>query len=254
MKFLPVCLAVGLLCACRLLGAERAAPLVFLAGDSTMSAKPLDLPECGWGMALNGFFADTAMVQNHAMNGRSTKSFITEGRWARLLAAVQPGDYVIIQFGHNDEKIDKPGVGTDVATEYPDNLRRFVRDVREKKAFPILATSIARRKFDATGKLVPTHGKYPDAVRAVARELDVPLLDLEQASEQWLQATGDEPSKQYFMWIEPGRFPQLPKGLQDDTHLVASGARKVAELAAQQMRALGLPLARWLKEPARPKP
>src|SRR4051812_40530550 len=79
-----------------------AAPLVYLVGDSTMATKPLDLPERGWGMALNGLFKDPAMIQNHAVNGRSTKSFIDEGRWARILAALQPGDFVIVQFGHND--------------------------------------------------------------------------------------------------------------------------------------------------------
>lgn len=198
-------------------------------------------------MAFNGFFRDPAMIQNHAVNGRSTKSFINEGRWTRVLNAIVPGDFVIIEFGHNDEKIKNTAVGTDPNTEFRDNLRRFIHDVKNKHATPILATPIARRKFDTTGKLVPSHGIYPDVMRAVAAEEHVALLDLERATEKWLQAVGDEPSKAFFMWIPPGTNPKIPQGKQDDTHLVDAGAVKVASLAAEEIRAQNLPLARWLK-------
>ena len=224
-----------------------AAPQLYLAGDSTMADKPADLPEYGWGQALPRFFKDPAMVHNHAVNGRSTLSFITEGRWQKIVAALQPGDFVIIQFGHNDEKTDKPGVGTDAKTAFPENLRRFIHEVRAKQASPILATSVARRKFDAAGKLQPTHGAYPDATRAVAAEEKVPLLELEHATSAWLQALGDEPSKKFFMWIEPGKYEKLPKGSQDNTHFVEAGAVHVAELAVAQMRELKLPLVPLLK-------
>jgi lysophospholipase L1-like esterase len=227
--------------------AAAAAPLVYLAGDSTMASKPLDLPERGWGMALNGFFKDPAMIQNHAVNGRSTKSFINEGRWQRLLAALQPGDFVIIQFGHNDEKVENPNVGTDAATVFRDNLRRFIREARAKQATPILATPVARRKFNAAGQLTPTHGAYPDAIRAVAAEEKVACLDLERATQQWLQAAGDAASKKFFMWIAPGTHPKIPEGRQDDTHFVEAGAVQVAGFAAAQIREQKLPLAEWLK-------
>jgi lysophospholipase L1-like esterase len=227
--------------------AADAAPLVYLAGDSTMATKPLDLPERGWGMALHGLMKDPAMIQNHAVNGRSTRSFIDEGRWARLVAALQPGDFVLIQFGHNDEKVENPKVGTDAATTFRDNLRRFVKEVREKKATPILATPVARRKFGPDGKLQPTHGAYPDAIRAVAAGEKVALLDLEVATSQWLQEVGDEPSKKFFMWIEPGKYEKLPKGSQDNTHFVEAGAVHVAELAVAQIREQKLPLAQWVK-------
>ena len=154
----PLLLSLLVFASTAFLRAADAAPLVYLAGDSTMAIKQLDLPERGWGMALNGLFKDPAMVQNHAVNGRSTRSFIDEGRWARLVAALQPGDFVLIQFGHNDEKIENPKVGTDVKTVFADNLRRFIKDVRAKQATPILATPVARRKFDQAGKLQPTHG------------------------------------------------------------------------------------------------
>jgi lysophospholipase L1-like esterase len=223
------------------------APRLFLAGDSTMADKPLDLPERGLGMVLGQFFKDPAMVHNHAVNGRSTKSFIDEGRWQKLLDELRPGDFVIIQFGHNDEKVEDPKRGTDPKTTFPDNFRRFVRDVRAKQATPILATPVCRRKFDGSGKLVPTHGAYPDAIRAVAAEQKVPLLELEHATAKWLQETGDEPSRTFFMWIEPGKFAKIPDGRKDDTHFVAAGATQVASLAVAQMRELKLPLAQWLK-------
>jgi DNA sulfur modification protein DndE len=228
-------------------GAANHPPQVLLAGDSTMADKPLDLPERGWGMALGAFFQPGVVVKNHAMNGRSTRSFIDEGRWQKLLDETHPGDVVIIQFGHNDEKVEDPKRGTDPKTTFPENLRRFVRDVRAKQATPILATPVCRRKFDAAGKLVLTHGAYPDAIRAVARAENVPLLELEHATAAWLRATGDAPSRKFFMWIEPGQFAKIPDGRKDDTHFVATGATKVAELAAAEIREQKLPLARWLK-------
>ena len=224
-----------------------AAPRAFLIGDSTMANKPLDLPERGWGMALGQFLVDPTMVHNHAMNGRSTKSFIDEGRWEKVVTALQPGDFVIIQFAHNDEKKEDPKRYADPATLFRDNLRRFIREARAKQASPILATPVCRRKFDSAGKLVDTHGAYPAAVRAVAKEENVPLIDLERTTATWLQAAGDAPSRKFFMWVEPGAHPKIPDGRKDDTHFVEAGAVKVAELAAAEIRAQNLPLAKWLK-------
>ncbi len=239
-------LTLALLCSALATSAADA-PRLYLAGDSTMANKPLDLPERGWGQALGAFFKDPDAVQNHAMNGRSTLSFIAEGRWEKIVAALHPGDAVIIQFGHNDEKIEDPKRGTDPKTTFPQNLRRFVHDVRTKGASPILATPVCRRKFDATGKLVATHGAYPDAIRRVATEEKVPLLELETATAKWLQAEGDEATKKFFMWIEAGRFPKIPDGRKDDTHFVEAGATKVAALAVAQIREQKLPLVQGLK-------
>lgn len=243
MKFLPAFLGLFL----ALVVPAIATPRVFMIGDSTMAKKPLDLPERGWGMAFGRFLTDPAMVQNHAVNGRSTKSFIDEGRWGKVVVELAPGDFVIIQFAHNDEKKEDPKRYTDPATSFRVNLRRFISEARTKGASPILATPVCRRKFDAAGKLVPTHGAYPDAVRAVAREERVPLLELERATAQWLEATGDEPSKKFFMWIAPDTRPKIPEGRKDDTHFVEAGAVKVAELAAAEIRTQKLPLAQWLK-------
>jgi DNA sulfur modification protein DndE len=227
--------------------ATEAAPRVFMAGDSTMADKPLDLPERGWGQLLPKFFSDAVVINNHAVNGRSTKSFIDEGRWQKLIDQVRAGDFVTIQFSHNDEKSEDPKRYTDPATTFRENLRRFVRETRAKQGSPILATPVCRRKFDADGKLVDTHGAYPDAVRAVASEEKVPLLELQQATAALLLQHGPEESKKFFMWFSPGEHPKLPQGVKDDTHFVELGATKVAELAVAQMRELKLPLTRWLK-------
>lgn len=229
------------------LATVSAAPRVYLVGDSTMANKPLDLPERGWGMALGAHFTGGVTVENHAQNGRSTKSFIDEGRWDKVVAGLKDGDFVVIQFSHNDEKKEDPKRYTDPATSFRENLRRFIADARRKGATPLLATPVCRRKFDAAGKLVLTHGDYPGAMRAVAKETGTPLLELERATARWLQEAGDVPSRKFFMWIEPGVYPKIPDGRKDDTHFVEAGAQAVAALAVAEIRAKVLPLARWLK-------
>src|SRR5262245_16448697 len=220
------------------------APRVHLAGDSTMADKPTDPPnpEYGWGQLLPKFFKDPAMIVNHAANGRSTRSFITEGRWQKLVDALQPGDWVIIQFAHNDEKIFPNARG-----EFQENLGRFVADVRAKKAHPILATPCARRSFDESGKLTETHGDYPDAVRTVAAETTVPLLEMNRLTMALEEGHGPEGSKRLHLWIGAGVYERQPKGYQDNTHYSAYGAERVAALAVQEILRLTLPFEDWLR-------
>jgi lysophospholipase L1-like esterase len=220
------------------------APRIHLAGDSTMADKPTDPPnpEHGWGQLLPRFFKESVTIVNHAANGRSTRSFITEGRWQKLVDALQPGDWVVIQFAHNDEKIFPDARG-----EFQDNLRRFVEDVRGKRANPILATPCARRSFDASGKLVDTHGDYPDAVRAVAAATGVPLLEMNRLTMALEEGHGPEGSKRLHLWIGAGVYQRQPAGYQDDTHYSAYGADRVAAIAVQEIIRLRLPLADWLR-------
>jgi lysophospholipase L1-like esterase len=224
-------------------------PALHLAGDSTMADKPLDPPnpERGWGQALRELMREPERLVNHAANGRSTRSFRDEGRWDRLLAQLEPGDVVIVQFGHNDQKAEDPSRHAAAETDYRDNLRRFVGETRERRAVPILATSVVRRRFDTHGQLLPTLGGYPAAARAVAAELSVPLLDLERASHALVQGMGPEASRRLYVWVQPGEYTRYPQGRADDTHFSAAGARAVAELAAQALRAQGLAPAAWLK-------
>lgn len=220
-----------------------------LVGDSTMADKPLapGQPERGWGQLLREQFREPARVRNHAANGRSSKSFVDEGLWARVLAQIEPGDFVLLQFGHNDQKQEDPARHAPARGAYQANLRRFVAQVRERQATPVLATPVVRRKFDADGRIKPTLGDYPQAMREVAAELQVPLLDLHSGTQALLEGLGPDASKTLFMWLEPGRWAAAPQGRQDDTHFVEAGARAVADLASRAIRELKLPLADGLR-------
>lgn len=197
---------------------------VHLMGDSTMAEK--DLPkageERGWGMMLQNFLnPEEVKVINYAQNGRSTKSFIDLGLWDKVYAAIQPGDYVFIQFGHNDAKADDPARYAAAWGAYQDNLRLFVDGVREKGGTPVLITPVARRWFKEGGLDRNCHTDYPAAMKAVAKEKDVILLDVTTPTLDWIEGLGDEASRAFFM---------ISTGKNDNTHLVPAGARKVTEI------------------------
>lgn len=219
---------------------------IYTIGDSTMAnKKPEVYPETGWGQVLNQFFDELVTIKNHAVNGRSSKSFIDEGRWQTVLDSLTPGDYVFIQFGHNDEKdYDTTRYTTPFGT-YSENLERFVVETREKWAVPVLFTSIVRRKFGEDGNLVDTHGDYPEATRTIAAKLKVPLIDLEKLTEAWVISLGDEPSKTMYLWTEPTE--KFPEGRKDDTHLSKTSARQVARLAIEECKKQNLPFSKNLK-------
>ncbi|MBD0279644.1 MAG: rhamnogalacturonan acetylesterase [Bacteroidota bacterium] len=221
---------------------------VWLIGDSTMSIKEVRAyPETGWGMPFAYFFDSTVTVDNRAKNGRSTKSFRQEGLWQPVMEAMKEGDYVFIQFGHNDEVITKATYTTE--TEFKNNLTKYVSEARSRKAIPILITPVARRKFDSTGKIVGTHDVYSGIVRSVALANKVPLIDLDQKSQALLQQFGPETSKWLFNHLEPNEHPNYPEGKQDDTHFSELGARKMAELVLAEMKNLKLELAERIVQP-----
>ncbi len=226
------------------------APRIHIAGDSTAADKETSPPnpERGWGQALPQYLLEPGMVINHAQNGRSTKSFIAEGRWQRLVDALQPGDWVIIQFGHNDEKSQDPARYTAPRGEYTDNLRRFLADVRARDGHPILCTSVARRKWDEHGALVETHGDYPDAVRALAQAEGVPLFDMLALTRALEEGHGVEGSKRLHLWIAAGTYERKPEGWQDDTHYSAYGANRAAALVIQEILRQELPLQAWVRQ------
>ena len=228
---------------------SMAMPKLHLIGDSTMANKPTDPPnpEHGWGQLLSKVFQEPTMVVNYAMNGRSTKSFIDEGRWKEVVDALQAGDWVIIQFAHNDEKRENPAVFAEARGAYQENLRRFISESRAKQANPILATPIVRRSWDAAGHLVETHGDYPEAMRAVATAEKVPLLEMNKLSAAMVEGHGVEGSKRIYLWIQPGAYARQPAGWQDNTHFSAYGAERVAALAVQELIRLQLSLADWLR-------
>ena len=234
---------------------------IFIIGDSTAAKKDLSTgsPERGWGMALQCYF-DSAYIRvdNHAVNGRSSKSFIDEGRWDKVLSAMKPGDYVIIQFGHNDEK---PAVErhTDPGSTFDYNLAKFVRETRERGGIPILMNPVVRRNFAqkplkndddeklrnttfADGSklvegdsLIDTHGLYKVAPRDVARRMNCHFIDANQITHDLEQSLGVEGSKKLHMWYKPGEEPSLPQGRQDNTHYNIYGAQVVAKLFAEAL-------------------
>ena len=219
---------------------------VYTIGDSTMANKKAEVyPETGWGQVFQNYFDAKVRVSNHAVNGRSSKSFIDEGRWKTVLDSLKRGDYVFIQFGHNDEKADKPAVYADPSTTYRKNLEKYIVETRAKGATPILLTSIVRRKFDGSGKLIDTHGKYPEAVREVASNLKVGFIDMLLLTQSLVSSMGDEPSKKMYLWTAPDQ--KFPEGRKDDTHLSVEGAKTLAGLVAKEVNKLKTPLARHVK-------
>src|SRR5215203_5358006 len=208
-----------------------------LAGDSTMAAKlPTKRPETGWGEMLQQYFDSSAVrVVNHAQNGRSTRTFISEGRWQAIVDSLHPGDYVFIQFGHNDESKDKIDRYTPPA-DYRANLLRFVRETRAKNATPVLFTPVARRRFHTKGDFYDTHGEYPDIVRLLAAAEKVALIDMTRTSGEMLKLIGQDASVGMFLQLAPGENPNYPNGVQDNTHFSPFGARIMASLAVEGIR------------------
>ena len=227
---------------------------IFMIGDSTMANKPLegDNQERGWGQVLGGFFSEEIVIDNHAKNGRSSKSFIDEGRWDVVLRKMKPGDYVFIQFGHNDEKAN-PDRHTDPGTTFDANLKRFVSETRAKGGIPVLFNSIVRRNFRVNENavaeddyrkikltelpegdvLIDTHGEYLNSPRNVAKEMDVPFVDMNKLTHDLVQGMGPEASKKLYMWIPANKFASCPQGRQDNTHLSVYGARTITRMTVE---------------------
>ena len=265
MKF-KLTILLGLLLMLSAFTSEKRVITIFTIGDSTMANKSLvgGNPERGWGQMLSRYFSADIVIDNHAVNGRSSKSFIDEGRWDKVLEKLKKGDYVFIQFGHNDEKSDEKR-HTDPGTTFDANLKRFVEEARAKGAIPVLFNSIVRRNFGKTNadavaqavvqddiregidpnapqaeekagaRLIDTHGAYLDSPRNVARELDVPFVDLNRVTHDLVERMGPETSKQLFVWVAPNTVPALPDGREDNTHLNVRGAATVAWLAVQEV-------------------
>lgn len=247
MKSKPVLFLI-LLCICLSSFKVNQKLTIYMIGDSTMANKELknNNPERGWGQMLSKFFDDRITVDNRALNGRSSKSFIDEGHWKKVLDSLKAGDYVFIQFGHNDSKPDSAH-HTDPRTTYRANLIRYIKETQAKGAHPVLFTSIVRRKFDSDGKLADTHGDYLLVVRELATEMNVPMIDLEQKTRKMVEKFGPEESKKLYMWFEPGVYEKFAKGSQDDTHLNVNGATQVAQLAVEGIKELKLEIVQYLK-------
>ncbi|MCR4853770.1 MAG: rhamnogalacturonan acetylesterase [Prevotella sp.] len=233
---------------------------VFMIGDSTMANKDIsdDKQERGWGMVLQSYFTDDIRVENHAVNGRSSKSFIDEGRWQKVVDRIKPGDYVFIQFGHNDEKAAEDR-HTDPGTTFDANLKKFVVETREKGGIPVLFNAVVRRNFykqvsddvddeslrnttfaDLDEKvnsdtLIDTHGAYLLSPYNVAKEMHVPFVNANRVTHDLEQSLGIEGSRRLHMWFKPNEHPSVPKGRKDNTHYNIYGAHVVAGLLIDEI-------------------
>jgi lysophospholipase L1-like esterase len=221
---------------------------IFLAGDSTCAMKQPDKrPETGWGETLGQYFKEGAVqIENRAMNGRSTKTFISEGRWQAILDDLKKGDYVFVQFGHNDQSKDK-GERYTPPEDFKANLRRFVEEASAKGGVPVLLTSVMRRRFDKEGAFYDTHGGYPGFVRSVAAEMSVPLIDMHKLSEAVIVRYGVEGSKKLFLQLKPGENSNYPNGIEDNTHFSPLGADEMAKLVVEGIRGSKIGLRKYLK-------
>lgn len=208
---------------------------LFIAGDSTAALKGAsEKPMTGWGEYLQHYLDSSIRVDNRAINGRSTKSFIVEGRLGAIEQELQDGDYLFIQFGHNDGKEEDPFRYTDPDKEYRNNLMRFIESARRSGGIPVLLTSVSRRRFAENGIPDPLAvGRYPAAMREVASETRTPLLDIFAASQQLYDQLGQDDSRRLFMHLPVKKHPNYPEGIADDTHFSDEGARQIAGLVAE---------------------
>ncbi|WP_238598903.1 rhamnogalacturonan acetylesterase [Saccharothrix sp. ALI-22-I] len=222
-------------------GASAAAPVrVYIAGDSTGSTYVSSLaPRTGWGQALPVFLTSKAVAVNVAKSGASSKSFIDLGRLDHILGLIKSGDYLLISFGHNDEKIEDPTRYTEPSTTYKSYLSQYIDKSRAKGAIPILITPVERRRFTSAGVASPSHGAYPAAMRELAAAKGVPLIDLTASSMALWNREGVEGTKKHFMHLAAGQYPNYPDGIQDNTHFQAFGAIEVARLIATALRNQG---------------
>jgi lysophospholipase L1-like esterase len=211
---------------------------LWLVGDSTMCTQPKDRsPVTGWGTPFADFFDSSVTVINRAKGGRSTRTFISEGRWQNVYDSLHQGDYVMIQFGHNDEA--KEPQYRERYTPVPDykiNLKKFISEAKNKGSIPVLITPVTRMIFDSSGNIKETHKEYTTAVFEVGKEMNVPVIDLDGKSRNLLQQLGPEQSKALYMQLDTLEHPHYPYGRKDNTHFNEYGARRMAELVLAEIR------------------
>lgn len=219
---------------------------VYLAGDSTVTDQDLE-PWASWGQYITNYFDDNIVVANYAVSGSTLRSFKASLRLKKILSVIKPGDYLIVEFAHNDEKEKGEGIGP--WDSYSASIREYVKAARDKGAFPILITPVQRRAFNADGTLKPTHGDYPDAMRKVAQEMNVPLVDITKLTTTLYESWGDEPSRKAFVQYPANTFPGQKEKLEDNTHFNSFGANEIALCVMKGLRDLNSPLAQYfLKE------
>jgi len=220
---------------------------IFLAGDSTVCNYDSSVaPRMGWGQVLGDYMKGNISIHNHAQSGRSSKSFIDEGRLDNISKDIQKGDYFFIQFGHNDAK-DDPERHTNPFTSFKYYLTKYIELAEKKEAYPVLITPVQRRSFDENKIFIETHQEYPLAIKQLAQHRGIPLIDLTTHTRNLYESLGPEKSKDLFLWFQPGEHKNYPDGCQDDSHFSEYGANKVAQLVIKEIENLKLPLTKYIK-------
>ncbi len=231
-------------------------PTIYLAGDSTVVDQDKE-PWAAWGQMLPAFFNDKIAIANHAESGETIRSFVSERRFDKIMSTIRRGDYLFMQFAHNDQK---PGSGLVTIPQYEELLKKYISLARDKGANPVLVTSMNRRSFSPEGTINQTLGEYPDAMRRVAREENVPLIDLNAMSETLFEAMGPEGTLKAFVHYPANTFPGQSEELKDDTHFNSYGALELAKCVVEAIRTLRLPIAKDILpsvatfDPAHPDP
>jgi len=218
---------------------------VFLCGDSTVVDQENE-PWCSWGQIIPLFFNDKVCFANYAASGETSSGFIARGRLDKLLTQVKTGDYIFVEFGHNDQK--EKGEGKGAYLNFTDRLKDFIVTAREKGAIPVFVTPTQRRSFNEEGKIVDTHGDYPNAMRKLATEENIPLIDLHSYTRTLYEALGVENSVNVFVHYPANTFPNQEKPLKDNTHFNPFGANQVAKCVVYGMKQIDLPLVQYLRD------
>ncbi|WP_029986243.1 rhamnogalacturonan acetylesterase [Pedobacter jeongneungensis] len=228
---------IGLFCSSFIIPVQQKTN-VFLVGDSTVCLYPSSrAPLTGWGMPFADYFDTSVVVSNFAKGGRSTKTFLAENLWKPVIDSLRAGDYVLIQFGHNDEaKQPEFAARYTPANDYRKNLTRMITDVRSKGGIPILITPVSRMRFDKNGDALETHLEYTAAAIEVGRQSQTPVINLDEKSRALFQKLGPEITAQLFMTLDALEHPNYPQGSHDNTHFNEYGARRIAELVLRDLQ------------------
>ena len=244
-----ICLLLFLSSACSLALAAEGVPTIYLAGDSTVASYgQKDFPQAGWGQMLPLIFTNTVAIKNYGAGGTTTRSFVEAGHWKTICDQLKPGDYVFVQFGHNDQYA-KGDRFVDLES-YSNNLVKLVGDVRRAEAVPVLVVPPNSGDFDGA-KVIDLHKQYAVAVRNVASATGVCCIDLQARSIALFEKLGrEETLKSLFMWFPAGTYPNYPDGKKDTWHYSENGAKRLAELVGEELQSKHSPLALYLQ----PKP
>lgn len=222
---------------------------IYIAGDSTAATKEKNKrPEAGWGEYIDEYFDNRVTIINCAKNGRSTKSFLQEGLMQAILEKIQPGDYLFIQFGHNDQKLEDPQRGTHPWSDYQENLTTFIQLAKNQGAFPILLTSVTRRQYLTNGEFnKETLGDYPDAMKAVGKKLQIPILDIYDRTKKLYAQSSPEETATWHLHLSPHESENYPEGIEDNTHYNTKGAALIAKLIVEAIIDSSLLLKEYLR-------